>query len=106
MNQYFGVWTKQTDLEMSFSTPSVWDLKIVVAGYFEMGYEGDAYVLGIDDNGKLFEVEASHCSCYDLQGTWKPMEVTVEYLEQRLQKGSFLTSEIADAVRLFVKGNQ
>lgn len=34
-------------------------------------------------NGKLYEVNGSHCSCYGFEGQWEPEETTLEALKQR-----------------------
>ena len=58
------------------------DKTIIMAYYDNEGWEGKAYVLLMDDDtGKLYEVHASHCSCYGLEGQWEPKEITVDTLE-------------------------
>jgi hypothetical protein len=53
-------------------------LDIIVAAYNVESYSGDAFVLYRKD-GKLYEVNDSHCSCYGL-GNWEPDETTKEAL--------------------------
>ena len=62
------------------------DVHILFASYGAQGYEGDSFVL-LEKDGKLFEVNAGHCSCYGLEGQFKPSEVTLIELEHRLVKG-------------------
>ena len=38
-------------------------------------------------DGKLYEVNGSHCSCYALEGQWEPEETTVEALRHRVING-------------------
>lgn len=38
-------------------------------------------------NNKYYEVNASHCSCYGLEGQWKPEETTFDVLLYRLKEG-------------------
>lgn len=68
-----------------FEDPSVLtDLKdadILVAWYECGGYEGSSLVVYVKD-GKLYSNEASHCSCYDLEGQWAPTETTIEALKK------------------------
>lgn len=59
---------------------------ILFASYNQDNYSGDAWVL-FEENGELFEVNGSHCSCYGLEGQWEPEKVTLEELEYRLTKG-------------------
>jgi hypothetical protein len=65
--------------------------EILAACYNIGGYEGDAYVL-FRQNGKLFEVFASHCSCYGLEGQWSPEETTLEKIDIFQKKGSYYDS--------------
>ena len=46
-------------------------------------YEGTSYVLYILD-GKLFEVNGAHCSCYGLEGQWEPEETKKEAILMRV----------------------
>ena len=58
---------------------------ILIATYGGGSYEGDAFVL-FKQRGKLFEVNGSHCSCYGLEGQWKPEETTVAALKMKGKK--------------------
>lgn len=58
------------------------DREILYAVYEQPDYEGSAFVLYRRD-GKLYEVNASHCSCYGLEDQWKPEETTWEALAIR-----------------------
>lgn len=60
---------------------------ILLASYEYECYEGDAFVL-YEKEGKLFEVNGSHCSCYELEGQWKPEETTKEAILKRINDGS------------------
>ena len=65
------------------------NIEILFASYTYEDYDGDAYVLCID-NGKLSEVYGSHCSCYGLEENgWESEEVTIEFIKQKYNKGSF-----------------
>lgn len=56
--------------------PSVLDgANVLIASYTYEDYNGSAFVL-FEKNGKLFEVNGSHCSCYGLEGQWEPEETT------------------------------
>lgn len=61
---------------------------ILFASYNQANYSGDAWVL-FEEDGELYEVNGSHCSCYGLEGQWEPEIVTLEELEYRLTNGSF-----------------
>jgi len=60
--------------------------RILIASYRLDGYEGAAFVL-FERDGKLYEVFASHCSCYGLEGQWEPEEVTAAALRANLARG-------------------
>lgn len=67
-------------------------VKVILASYGTPSYEGYAFVL-FERDGKLFEVAGSHCSCYGLEGQWKPEEITVEALRHRLNNGNLGNEE-------------
>jgi hypothetical protein len=62
-------------------------MNVLLASYGTPSYEGYAFVLFSRD-GKLYEVNGSHCSCYGLENQWSPEETTVEALRHRLENGS------------------
>jgi len=61
-------------------------VKVLLASYGYGNYCGVAFVLFKRD-GKLFEVNANHCSCYGLEQEWYPEETTKEALLHRLNEG-------------------
>jgi len=63
------------------------DIEILLAAYTYESYEGDAFVL-FRQNGKLYEVNGGHCSCYGLEGQWDPEETTKEALLHRINEGT------------------
>lgn len=64
------------------------NIKILFASYGSDNYTGNAWVL-YEENGLLFEVNGSHCSCYGLEGQWQPEEVILSEIKNRLEKGTF-----------------
>lgn len=50
--------------------------EVIIARIDTDGYEETAFVLFQMPNGTLFEVNASHCSCYDFEGDWQPEATT------------------------------
>jgi hypothetical protein len=57
--------------------------EVLYAEYkFAGGYDGSAFVL-FRSNGKLYEVNGDHCSCFGLEGQWEPEETSVEALLMR-----------------------
>lgn len=72
---------------------------IMVASYDIQGYEGTAFVLFEDtEDGKLYEVNGSHCSCYGLEGQWEPEEVSPESLIHRCENGKIIDKQTTAAV--------
>lgn len=60
------------------------DVDMIVAVYEQGGYDGQAFVVYREKaDGKLYEVNASHCSCFGLEEQWSPEEVVVEELIKR-----------------------
>jgi hypothetical protein len=55
----------------------------IIACYDCYAYDGHAFVLFQTSDGMLYEVNASHCSCYGLEGQWKPEVTTYEALIAR-----------------------
>jgi len=76
-------------------------VEILLAYYDYEDYSGSAFVLFRKD-GKLFEVNGGHCSCYGLEGQWTPEETTAEALVFRMDKGDLgVTSEWDGRKNLF-----
>ena len=64
--------------------PDPKNIEIIVAWYGYGDYHGSAIVVYRDKrDGKLYEVNGWHCSCYQLEGQWKPEEVVVKELLAR-----------------------
>ena len=70
-------------------------INILFASYGNANYTGDAWVL-FEKNGKLYEINAGHCSCYGLEGQWEPEEVQLIELENRLLNGTFGEDDWSD----------
>jgi hypothetical protein len=63
-----------------------YQVNVLLASYASENYSGDAFVL-FEKDGRLFEVNGSHCSCFGLEGQWKPEETDCLSLWDRLTKG-------------------
>ena len=75
---------------------------ILFASYTYENYSGDAWVL-FENNGNLFEVNGSHCSCYGLEQQWDPEPVVLKELENRLLKGTFgYSRNFIEELKLFL----
>lgn len=90
---YFGTWAKSDPYhqlqgraamlqEFEISEDALDGCEGLIAEYDAEGYEGSALVL-LRKGTRLFTVEASHCSCYGLEGAWEPIETTKGALLKR-----------------------
>ena len=68
--------------EFNISESDLEDCKIVFAAYTYEDYSGSALVLFMKE-GKLYEVNGSHCSCHGLEDQWQPEETFLEALRIR-----------------------
>ncbi len=93
MIQYItGDWSSIGDIIHDFEAPPMYfaNIDILLAYYDYSNYSGEAFVLYKNRNdGKLYEVNASHCSCFGLEKQWKPEETSVEALYYRMENGTF-----------------
>lgn len=81
-------WSAYRESEIkSHEKPEFQGIEVLLASYTYRDYEGEAFVLFRKD-GQLFEVNGGHCSCYGLEGQWKPEETTIEALEHRVKEGN------------------
>lgn len=60
--------------------------EILFAWYGYGDYDGSAFVL-FERDGRLYEVNGGHCSCFGLEGQWEPEETSVEVLMHRINNG-------------------
>jgi hypothetical protein len=64
------------------------NINILFASYYYRNYHGEAWIL-FEENKELFEINASHCSCFGLEGQFDPEKVILKELKNRLEKGTF-----------------
>ena len=84
MTPYISGWKDVADMLTDFEAPeALVGAQLLFARYFAWSYEGGAFVL-FEREGKLFEVNGSHCSCHGLEGQWKPEETSREALRHRM----------------------
>lgn len=87
MSMYLGEFNNQGDVENNFNCGSLDNCNILFASYELGDYCGDAFVLFVE-NGTLYEVNASHCSCYGLEDQWTPEETMFNALQHRILNGN------------------
>ena len=78
MDKFFGLLSSENDIILNFQidASALDGIEIIYAEYDQECYEGYAFILFRKD-GKLYEVNGSHCSCYGLEGQWSPEETTL-----------------------------
>lgn len=85
---YLEDWDSADKVYRDFDVKEPEDIEILLACYTYIWYEGTAFVLYRDNKDeKLYEVNGGHCSCYGLDGQWRPEETNVEVLRHRIEKG-------------------
>lgn len=84
-----GLFTSYNDVMDNFEVNEQQreNITILLAWYSYDNYSGDAFVLFIKPGGKMYEVNASHCSCYGLENQWNPEETTTAALRHRAVNG-------------------
>jgi hypothetical protein len=76
---------KPSDPKKELEKPIPNKSEVLFASYGGGSYEGDAVVI-FRKGEKLYEVNGSHCSCYGLEGQWKPEETSLEALARKGKK--------------------
>jgi hypothetical protein len=98
---YKGNFENKNDVVENFTDgydgtePDLKGAKILLAWYGYGDYDGSAFVL-FERDGKLYEVNGGHCSCYGLEGQWDPEETSVEALRYRIVEGELGKSSYYD----------
>ena len=93
MGIYLGDWSDIQEMCQDFDVDEkkleAEGVYVLLAIYEQESYEGSAFVLFMDDEGKLYEVNGGHCSCYGLEEQWQPEETTEEAIRHRMKEGYF-----------------
>lgn len=81
---YRNEFANNEDIVSSFSAPAgaLDGAEVHYADYRYENYSGYATVIFTKD-GKLYEVNGSHCSCYGLEGQWEPEETSWKAIAMR-----------------------
>lgn len=84
MSIFVGQFDKEADILAEFAAPAdALDGAVVLfAAYHYEDYSGSAIVVYMQ-NGKLYEVNGSHCSCNGLEYSWEPQETSLKALQMR-----------------------
>ena len=104
---YYGNWDNKQEMcnDFGIKLDEVENAEIFLAYYDNEDYEGYAFVLFKQD-GKLYEVNGSHCSCYgllesnyngDYNTQWEPEETSIGALRlRRFGDYSGILNEVLD----------
>lgn len=99
--KYFGEFVDREDVINAFGEKDNQEFptedELLIASYETPDYEGYAFVLYTRD-GKLYEVNASHCSCFGLEDGWSPEETSWKALLMR-RVGYNYDQSVADEIR-------
>ena len=106
---YLHNWQTKNEVITAFDCPPEVEqqpIRVLFASYGSDGFEGKAFVL-FECEGKLFEVNGSHCSCFGLEGQFIPHETTIEALRHRLVNGTmgrddYSGNEFANELKQFL----
>lgn len=81
---YYDLFDGAGDVISQFSAPAdaLDNATVHYAEYSYEDYSGSAIVI-FERDGKLFEVNGGHCSCYGLEGQWEPEETSWEAIAMR-----------------------
>jgi len=84
MNEYIENFASNADIISSYDAPAdALDGATVLLAWYGYGdYNGESFVL-FERDGKLWEVNGSHCSCYGLEDQWCPKETSWKALAMR-----------------------
>lgn len=90
------------DVEREFEVKLDDECEILLAIYTYGDYDGDAMVIGRRGE-TLFMMEASHCSCYGLEGQWNEDETSLATLKYMLENGKIfhrfgVTQEVTNII--------
>lgn len=67
--------------EYEITQEKIDEYDLLVAAYWSGCYAGQGWLLLREkSSGALFEVNAEHCSCYELEGQFDPKPTTLTYL--------------------------
>jgi hypothetical protein len=84
MSNYFENFKEVSDVIEQYQAPAdaLEGATVHLAWYGYGSYCGDSLVI-FEKDGKLFEVNGSHCSCSGLEGQWEPEETSWAALSKR-----------------------
>jgi hypothetical protein len=84
MSEFLTNFSSVEDIIEQFDAPknALTDAKIYLAWYGYGDYCGYSLVV-FEKDGKLWEVNGSHCSCSGLEGQWEPEETSWDALNMR-----------------------
>ena len=103
---FLNDWSSKEDVARDFET-NLDNVNLLFASYGYENYSGDAFVL-FEQDGKLFEVNGGHCSCYGLEGQWEPEETSIEAITHRLYVGkmgqdTYCGNQYSSELKEFIK---
>lgn len=105
--RYYGEFLDDKSVCDEFGIPDLNGYTVLFAIYTNEAWEGEAWLL-LEKNGELYISEASHCSCYGLDGAFDPVLTSPETI--RWERWTALDPqkkhrELIDAILLDFEGH-
>lgn len=97
---FYHIFTDKESVSNQFAENLADNVNILFAWYEYEDYSGYAEVI-FEQDGVLYEVSGSHCSCYGLEGQWEPQTVELKEIQHRLTHGSFGRGEFREDLKAF-----
>ena len=74
-------------VQEEFDTDAPEPFKVLFADYSYANYDGCAFVLWQEADGRFGYVLGCHCSCFGLEGQWQPEIHTADEVRALLERG-------------------
>lgn len=100
MSTYIDIFENNEDILKAYDAPSdaLDGATVLLAWYSYEAYSGYSFVL-YEKDGKLWEVNGSHCSCHGLEGQWDPERASWKALSTRLLDNCEAQAQLQALVR-------
>lgn len=103
---YVGLFSSWADVQYEFEKSVPEPEEVLLAVYEYESYDGNALVI-YRNGDRYYWVEGGHCSCYGLEGQWRPEEFTKEELVAAIERiksyGYGLKHQFADRILTALK---
>lgn len=107
MSKYLDLFTDNASIISQYNAPedALKGATVYLAWYRYEDYSGSSLVV-FKSNGKLYEVNGSHCSCNGLEGQWEPEETSWKALKMRRLYDPEADAALQELVKKHLKGKK